>query len=170
MSCCPGLRAPFRTPERNGTRMAGMTHRAPQPKEQHLPSDRMRCEGFLSTGAGEKLEGGLHFKTSLTGWLKYDSLNSRSLQIFKPSSQKAAAVIKNPKQHRSLSLPYCPLPKEGRKVSVAPSLWEICVTPLPPGSVTMFPSMSMSLCPPAPTRQHTVFPVQQLSVNAAAAK
>lgn len=36
-------------------------------------------------------------------------------------------------------------------MSVAPSLWQICVTPLPPGSTT-------------------VFPVQQLSVNAAAAK
>lgn len=86
--------------------------------------------------------------------LKYDSLNSRSLQIFKSSSQKTAAVIKNPKQHLSFSLPYCPHSKQGRKVSVVPSLWEICVTPLLPGSVTVFPSMSMSLCPLAHTRQH----------------
>lgn len=59
----------------------------------------------------------------MTCWmvnLKYDSLNSRSLQIFKSSSQKTAAVIKNPKQHRSFFLPYFSLPKEGRKVSVVP--------------------------------------------------
>lgn len=44
---CPGLRALFRAPERNGTWMAGMTHRASQPKVQHIPPDRMRSEGFL---------------------------------------------------------------------------------------------------------------------------
>lgn len=110
---------------------------------------------------------------NITCWmvnLKYNSLNSRSLQIFKSSSQKTAAVIKNPKQHSSFSLPYCPLPKEGRKVSVVPFLWEICVPCSQQAALWCFhpcPCHCVPLLPPGST---TVFPVQQLSVNAAAAK
>lgn len=85
--------------------------------------------------------------------LKYNSLNSRSLQIFKSSSQKTAAVINNPKQPLSFSVPYCPQPKQGRKVSVVPSLWEICVPQLPPGSVTVLPSCPCH-CVPCSHQQH----------------
>lgn len=105
---------------------------------------------------------------NITYWmvnLKYDSLNSRSLQIFKSSSQKTA-VIKN----MSFSLPYCPLPKEGRKVSVVPSLWEICVTRSHQAALWCFHSCPCHCVPLLPPSSTTVFPVQQLSVNAAAAK
>lgn len=85
--------------------------------------------------------------------LKHNSLNSRSLQTFKSSSQKTAAVINNPKQLLSFSVPYCPQHKQGRKVSVVPSLWEICVPQLPPGSVTVLPSCPCH-CVPCSHQQH----------------
>lgn len=94
----------------------------------------------------------------LDGYLKYNSLNSITTN-FQIQLTKTAAVIKNPKRPLSLSLPSCPHPKEGRKASVAPSLWEICV-PLQGYGVSIHVPATVSPCShqqhkgvPSPTAQ-----------------
>lgn len=90
--------------------------------------------------------------------LKYDSLNSITTN-FLIQLTKTAAVIKNPKQPGSFSLPYFPHPKQGRKVTVVPSLWEICV-PLQRYGVSIHVHATVSPCShqqhkgvPSPTAQ-----------------